>query len=137
MTNSNQKKEILDLASDFAPFTKVHGWIARYDVESDELSITQPKLSDNARIRYADDELAFYVTPDQQIQGVFIEYFSSNFVQHHKGLKKISSKLKQKQSDVLVQLGPGMMKTIAPDLQETLRLILAQRLYLNLQAPRK
>jgi len=137
MTTSNQKKEILDLASDFEAFMKRRAWVANYDPESDELSVAQPKLSSNARIRYADDELAFYVTPDHKIQGVFIEYFKSNFVRHHKDLKKIVSKLESKKSDVLVRLSSDTMKTIAPDLEETLRLILAQRLDFNFQVPQK
>lgn len=133
---TQEKKEVLDLASDFTAFTKRHGWVARYDPESDELSITTPRLSQHARIRYADDELAFYITPQNKIEGIFIEYFKSNFVRHHKDLKKINSKLESKQSDVLVRLGADTMKTIAPDLEKTLRVILAERLNLNFQAPK-
>jgi len=135
MTTNNQKKEILDLASNFEAFTKRHGWIANYDPESDELSIATPHLSQNARIRYADEELAFYITPNNQIEGIFMEYFKSNFVRHHKNLKKITSKLISKQSSTLVRLGSDTMKTIAPDLEETLRIILAQRLDLNFPIP--
>src|SRR3989344_5359491 len=109
---TQQEREVLDLASDFSTFVKRHGWIARYDPESDELSITTPRLSRNARIRYADDELAFYVTPHNRIEGIFIEYFKSNFVRHHKDLKKIESKLKSKQSDVLVRLDSETMNTL-------------------------
>ncbi len=137
MQKTTQKKDVMDLASDFSSFVKRHGWIARYDPESDELSIAMPRLSKNSRIRYADDELAFYVTPHNRIEGIFIEYFQSNFVRHHKDLKKIILKLGNKNSDTLVRLGSNTMKKIAPDLEETLRLFLAQRLDFTLQGPQK
>ena len=44
MTTQN-KKEFLDLATGFNLFANKHGWVSRYDTESDALSITVPKLS--------------------------------------------------------------------------------------------
>lgn len=125
-----EKKDLLELAANLPDFAKKHGWVARYDPESDEFSISARKLSHNARIRYADDELAFYVTPTNQIEGIFIEYFQSNFVQHHRDLRKIMKKIKEKDSD-LIELKTDKLEQLAPDVEEAIRTILAERLNMD------
>jgi len=109
---TQDKKEFLDLATDFADFIKKHGWISRYDIESDSFSVTTPKLFDSARINYFDDEVAFYITKDNKVEGIFLEYFKANFVKHHKKAKEI--------------------KKVLDDLEEAIKLSLANRLNLDL-----
>lgn len=134
-TALKNKKEFLDLASDFNGFVEKHKWISRYDVESDALSVTVPRLSQDARIKYFDDEVAFYITQDRKIEGVFIEYFRSNFLKHHKGSMRIFQGIDQKddKGKSLVELSMDKIKEMAPDLEEAIKLSLAGRLNLNLR----
>ncbi len=133
---TRDKKEFLDLATDFDGFVKEHGWVSRYDTESDAFSVTTPKLSDSARIKYFDDEVAFYITKDNKVEGIFLEYFKANFVKHHKKAKEIKKVLddleeKNKTDDTLVKVDINQVEKIAPDLQEAIKLSLANRLNLS------
>ena len=130
-----KKKEFLDLASDFSAFAETHNWISRYDVESDALSVTVPRLSDDARIKYFNDEIAFYITKNRKIEGIFIEYFKSNFLKHHKDSVGIlrGADIRDDQEKSLIELSVGKMKKIAPALEEAIRMSLAERLNLNPQ----
>ena len=133
---TQDKKEFLDLATGFGDFIKKHGWISRYDTESDSFSVTTPKLSDSARINYFDNEVAFYITKDNKVEGIFLEYFKANFVKHHKNAKEIKKVLddleeKNKTDDTLVKVDINQVEKIAPDLEEAIKLSLANRLNLS------
>ena len=136
MTTQN-KKDLLDLATGFNVFAKKHGWVSRYDTESDAFSITVPKLSESARINYFDDEVAFYITNDNKVEGIFLEYFKANFIKHHKKSKEIEKVLEkleagQKNDDALVKVDMHQVEKIAPDLEEAIKLSLANKLDLDL-----
>ncbi|MBI2676872.1 MAG: hypothetical protein HYX21_02935 [Candidatus Yanofskybacteria bacterium] len=138
-TNIKQNREFIDLASNLQGFIQKNGWISRYDLESDAFSITTPNLSEDARIRYFDDEIALYVTNDNKIEGIFMEYFKSNFVQHHKDLKPVLENIEKEQGKKeigLVQLGKDKIQKLAPDIQEALQVLLAEKLNLGLNQAR-
>ena len=81
------KKKILGFIANFSEIAKKSGWISHYDADSDSLGIRAPKLSHDVRKRYLnDDEFAFYLNGKGDVQGIFIEYFLSNFVAHRKDL---------------------------------------------------
>jgi len=127
------KTELLNLASDFDEFVKEHKWIPRYDIESDALSVTLSILSKDARIKYLNDEVAFYMTKDNKIEGIFIEYFKSNFIKHHRDIKNILKDIekdKRKQKS-LVRLTQDKIHKMAPDLEKAIKLSLAERLDLR------
>lgn len=132
-TATKEKRELLDLASDLSGFVKKHGWISRYDIESDALSVTAPELSKDARIQYFDKEVAFYVTKDKKIEGLFLEYFKTNFVEHHQELKPMIKDLEQRAgSSAFIKLSQEKVKRMAPDLEEAIKSSLAERFSLNL-----
>ncbi len=62
-------------------------WELSYDPELDNLYYTPKKIPQDARLISMNDEIAFYVTPDSKINGVFIEYLTANFLQHQKEYK--------------------------------------------------
>jgi len=134
---TRDKKEFLDLATGFGTFIKKHGWISRYDTESDSFSVTAPKLSDSARIKYFDDEVAFYINKDNKVEGIFLEYFKANFIKHHKQAARNMGKVldaleeKNKTDDTLVKVDINQVEKIAPDLEEAIKLSLANRLDLS------
>jgi len=139
VTVIKDKKELMDLASDFSGFVKKHNWVSRYDIESDALSITTNKLSKDARIRYFDDEIAFYITKDKNLEGIFVEYFESNFIKHHKGLNDILKDIRKRkeikdEGKTLVDLSQSKIEKIAPRLEDVLRSSLAEKINLSFQS---
>ena len=134
ITSIKDKKELLDLASDFTGFIKKRGWISRYDSDSDSLSVTAPNLSKDARIRYFGNEIAFYITEDNRVEGLFLEYFKSNFVEHHRGLRPVIRAIEKEVSDgALIRINREEVQKIAPDLQKAIRSSLVETMSLNSQ----
>jgi hypothetical protein len=135
MTTTKDKKILLDLASDFGNFVKKHKWVPLYDVESDALSVTAPNLSKDARIKYFDDEIAFYMTKNNKVEGVFVEYFQSNFIKHRRNLTNVLKDIEKKeyQEKTLMKLTLNKFDEIASDLQEAIKLSLAEKFTLSLQ----
>ena len=132
-TSIQSNRDILSLSSNLKEFVEKNKWITRYDSESDSFSVTKPKLSSDARIKYFDNEIGFYVTKANQLEGIFVEYFSSNFVKHHKDLKKVLKDIKTKDSEenTLIKLSKDKINKIAPDLQEAIKNTLAENIKLS------
>ena len=126
-------KDILNLSSDLRGFVEKNKWITRYDSESDSFSVTKPKLSSDARIKYFDNEIGFYVTRANRVEGIFVEYFGSNFIKHRKDLKEVLKDVKTKDSKdkALIELSKAKIKKIAPDLEQAIRDTLAENLQLK------
>lgn len=124
------KKELLDIASGLDKFIKKNNWVSRYDADSDSLSITKPELSSDSRIRYFDDEVALYLNERGNIEGLFIEYFKSNFVEHHKNLDKVVKNIenKKKNNSSMITLQKKDVSKIAPDIEDELKSSLAESL---------
>lgn len=138
-TNIKQNRELIDLASNLQGFIQENGWITRYDFESDAFSITAPNLSSDARIRYFDDEIALYITSNNKIEGIFMEYFQSNFIRHHKDLKPVLENIENEKGNKgvgLIKLGKDKIQKLAPDIQEALKMLLAEKLNLGLHHAR-
>lgn len=92
-----EKKNIVSFISNLSDVASKKGWISSYDPEADSLSIRKNKLSKDARKKYINDEFAFYLNRDKNVEGIFMEYFLSNFVSHHKDFKKVVKKIKKSQ----------------------------------------
>ncbi|MEK7576209.1 MAG: hypothetical protein AAB482_00805 [Patescibacteria group bacterium] len=112
------KKKILNFISNFSDIVKKENWISRYDADNDSFAMRIPTLSRNARKRYVNEEFAFYVNDNNDVEGVFIEYFVSNFISHHKDFKNVAKEIKsQKKEEGLVELKKSETNKIAPGLE--------------------
>jgi len=96
ITTVKETKKIFDFIYNFSKIAKKENWVSRYDIESDSLSFTVPKLPMDARIKYFGDEVALYLARDNDVKGVFIEYFRSNFIKHHKDFKELLKDVEKK-----------------------------------------
>ncbi len=117
------KKKILDFVSHFAEIAKAENWISHYDAESDSFAIRTPRLSDDARKEYVNNEFAFYVNPKSDVEGVFIEYFVSNFVAHHKDFEEVAKELRREQKEeegTVIALKKDEVRKIVPELQDAI-----------------
>ncbi len=123
MTTNLNKKKILDFIANFSEIAKKNQWVSHYDADSDSLAIRTPKLSEDARKRYLNDEFAFYLDNQSEVEGIFIEYFVSNFVAHHKDFKDVAKDIKGqewKEGDGVMTLNKTEMKKLIPELQEAI-----------------
>ena len=131
-TALKEKKKIFDFIYNLSETIKEERWVSYYDVESDSLSIISPKLSFSAHKKYIDSEFAFYFTPNKDIQGVFIEYFKTNFLKHHKEVKKlqelIKNIIKPEKKKAVVEIKEQMVKRLAPELESAIKDSLIQNI---------
>jgi hypothetical protein len=124
------KQRLLDFAYNFKEITKKQKWVPRYDLETDSLSYTVKNIPDNSRIRYVTSDLAFYLTPDLDIKGVFIEYFIKNFVSHNKELEFLRNRIetKRKREEDIILLGKREMQKSNETLEKLLRYYIANNI---------
>lgn len=127
---TKENRKILDFAYNFSEIVKKERWISRYDVESDSFSLTTSRLPNNARIKYYGDEVAFYVTPNNDVKGIFVEYFKSNFIKHHKDFKKLlEDAVKEKETTkTLVGLKKSKINKMASELEDIIQESLAENI---------
>ena len=129
MTIEKEKnKKILDFAYNFKKIIKAEKWVPRYDIDSDSLSFTVSRLPNDARLKYFDDEIALYWSKKNNIKGIFIEYFKSNFIKHHKDIKNLLKNIKQKDDDALIKLKKAEINKAIPEIEETIQESIAESL---------
>lgn len=125
------KKEFIDLVGDLEAYAKVKNWSPIYDSDSDSFSLISSNISKTARIRYLiDNEIAFYVNKNSQIEGIFVEYFKSNFISHVKGLKTLVQNLpfSMVKANGLIKLNKAKTQQILPVLENRMKRSLAERI---------
>ena len=110
----------------FSDIAKKQKWVSNYDNDSDSLAIRTPKLSEDSRKKYFNDEFAFYVNKHNGVEGVFIEYFISNFVSHHKEFQAVLKDIKKdietskKEEKSIFELKQNEIKKIIPKLESVI-----------------
>jgi len=124
ITTLEEKKSILDFITNFSGTAKKEKWASHYDTDSDSLAIRTPQLSEDARKKYFNNEFAFYINKKNEVEGVFIEYFVSNFISHHRKdfqavLKDIKKDIKTmgKTEKSVIELKQNETKRIIPELE--------------------
>jgi len=133
-TNAKDVKKFLDFTYNVRDIVEKEKWVLRYDLETDSLSCRVSKLPDDARIKYFGDEFAFYMTKDNKIKGIFIEYFSSNFIKHHKEAKDFKIALDTKKKELKLKNSDNNLislrrnKRIISELAEAMQMAFASRL---------
>lgn len=124
MKNQLDKKKILDFVTNFAKIAKEKRWISDYDADDDSMAIRAPKLSADAKKEHVTEEFAFYITPKNEVEGVFIEYFLSNFVAHHKDFDDVKKELKgqkaKKDDGAVIALSSDETRKLVPELQDVI-----------------
>ena len=119
-TTLEEKKNILNFAQNFSDVVKEQKWISHYDSESDSFAMRIPDLSEDSQKKYFNDEFALYLNKKNEIEGIFIEYFVSNFVSHHKDFKAITKNLKPRKKKPVVELKKSEVNKIASELESVI-----------------
>ena len=123
METTKEKENILDFMYTFPEIVQRKGWISRYDRESDTFSLVSPNLSDSARKEYIDDEFAFYFNKKREIEGIFVEYFRTNFLSHHKKVRDLLRSIYDTGSagSDLIKIDKKHIRKFAPELQSVMK----------------
>jgi hypothetical protein len=61
--------------------------------------VRAPQFSRGTEKHYANDEFAFFFNKRSEIEGVFIEYFFSNFMKHYADVKGLKVELEKEVKD--------------------------------------
>lgn len=89
------------------------------------MAVRVPQLSRSAEKKYVNDEFAFYLNRDDKVEGVFIEYFMTNFVPHLEDVRQLKKELmkeikKKKEESAVIRLKTSETKRIVPELESVL-----------------
>lgn len=93
------KDKLLTQLANLRDIAKSNHWVLDYDKALDQFYYGLKKMPKHSFLFSIDDELNLYVTKNSDLNGLFIEYFSSNFIEHNKQLKpflELVSKEKKK-----------------------------------------
>ncbi len=64
-------------------------WLFEYNKELDQLYFGKKIIPKNSFLYNLNDEINIFVTPKSTINGIFIEYFETNYIKHNKNLKHV------------------------------------------------
>lgn len=94
--NKKQKRQKLIKALLNLPKTaEEQNWSLYYDKELDNLYFSPQTIPEGSILENINKEIAVYVTPELNVAGIFIEYFSKNFVKHKKSYGGLLELLKK------------------------------------------
>lgn len=119
-TTLEEKKNILNFVQNLSGIVRDQKWISNYDAENDSFAMRIPDLSKDSHKKYFNDEVAFYLNKKSEVEGIFIEYFMSNFVTHHKDFKSVVKNLRTRKKKLVVELKKSDVNKIAPELESVI-----------------
>lgn len=64
-------------------------WTLEYDADVDQLFFGAKKIPNGYFLFQLNDEINLFVNKNSRVQGMFIEYFQNNFLEHNQELKPV------------------------------------------------
>ncbi|MDB5164769.1 MAG: hypothetical protein JWL89_395 [Candidatus Saccharibacteria bacterium] len=93
MTKVNQitldKDKLLKQIESLVAIAKKDKWSLDYDTDTDEMTFGKKTMPRDTFLFNVNDELNLFLSPDSTINGIFIEYFAVNFIEHNKELEPV------------------------------------------------
>lgn len=89
------KDKILEQIQNLREIAKKEKWQYNYDTEIDELVFGKAYMPRDSFLYNISNELNLFVSPDSTVNGIFIEYFDANFLEHNKELKPVLAILEE------------------------------------------
>lgn len=83
------KDKILNQIGDLAGVAKKDQWEFNYDPDTDEMVFGRKTMPRDSFLFNVNDELNLFLSPDSTVNGIFIEYFANNFIEHNQELRPI------------------------------------------------
>ncbi len=95
-----------------------NSWTLEYDPEVDQLFYGVSRIPKGYFLFQVNDEISLFVNKNSRISGMFVEYFSNNYLEHNKELKPVLRVLEDKD-------------TSSSDVQEMERVALEKDLFFD------
>lgn len=93
-----EKSKFLSLISNLSEVARKNNWQTLYDKGLDAFYWTKPQISANAKLTQFLDDFSLYITPDEKVEGLFIEYALHNFNAHNLGYQPLFNAMTKKVS---------------------------------------
>lgn len=78
-------------------------WTLEYDADVDQLFFGVKKIPKGYFLFQLNDEINLFVNKKSNIQGMFIEYFQNNFLEHNQELKPVLHSLEKDDASVEIK----------------------------------
>lgn len=83
------RDKILKQLAQLSEIVESDKWKLEYDSELDELFYGIEVMPKKSFLFNVNDELNLFVTPDSKVNGIFVEYFANNYIEHNKMFKPV------------------------------------------------
>ena len=83
------KNKILKQLTALSKIIESDRWKLEYDSELDELFFGKEVMPKGSFLFSINDELNLFVTASSKVNGIFVEYFAHNYIEHNKKLKPV------------------------------------------------
>lgn len=80
-------KKLSAQVANLRDIAKQDKWVANYDSDVDQFFFMPKSIPNDTFLVTFDDEISLYLNKESEVKGLFIEYFSHNFVEHDKEIK--------------------------------------------------
>jgi len=80
-----------------------NGWTLEYDPDVDQLFFGAKKIPKGYFLFQLNDEINLFVNKNSRVQGMFVEYFQNNFLEHNQELKPVLPALESDNSTVEIK----------------------------------
>lgn len=77
------KTKFQNLINNLSTIALKNKWIPLYNKELDYFFWTQKNVSGEAKLVKVSHETSLYINPRKEIEGIFVEYLRTNFVEHN------------------------------------------------------
>lgn len=90
------RKKILSQVERLAELAEKNDWKYEYDSELDQLIYGKDYMPRDSFLFNVNDEINLFLSPDSSVNGIYIEYFKANFLEHNKELKPVLDAIENK-----------------------------------------
>lgn len=93
------KNKILAQLTSLSDMAKNGGWNLEYDSEVDQLFFGEETMPESSFLFRVNDEINLFLSPDSTVNGMFVEYFKVNYLEHNKDLQPVLKVLERDEAD--------------------------------------
>lgn len=86
-------KNIMEAVKNIPSTAEREGWVFTLDREDEALFYAPKTILDKTELFQVTDEYAIYLDKDKNPQGVMIEYYGHNFIEHHPEFEILTDKI--------------------------------------------
>ncbi len=110
MVKTQNEIDIKEVLKQIPAIAEKESWLFAYDADEGAFFYSPERITGDAELYQVDDEYSIYLNKNNKPEGLFIECYDANFIEHHKELKEISKELfkinSRKSNDSVITINP-------------------------------